>query len=171
MNNFNLLVSTSRFNEKNATAELWFTLLMCGDAYPIISRTQFPGLITSLTNLKPKTMISKIKECLQKNPHFFSFILKIVPIDFTCETDTKTINYIIQQHYQDFIYKEDSFKIILKRRHHEKIERNNFIEFLAKDIDNRVNLENPDKVIRIEVLGNNSGVSFLKKNDIIKIGN
>ncbi len=171
MNNFNLLVSTSRFNERNATAELWFTLLICGDAYPIILAKKLPGLITALTNLKPKIVISRIKEILDKNPYFFSFILKIIPIDFTCETDTKTINYIIQEHFQDFIYKEDSFKIILKRRHNEKIERNNFIEIIAKNIDNRVNLENPDKVIRIEILGNRSGVSFLQKNEIIKIIN
>ena len=58
MNNFNLLASTSRFNEKNATAELWFTLLMCGDAFPIISGIQFPGLITALTYLNPKIVIS-----------------------------------------------------------------------------------------------------------------
>ncbi|GAG43821.1 unnamed protein product, partial [marine sediment metagenome] len=36
LNNFNLLVSTSRYNEVNAKAEIWFTLLMCGDTYPII---------------------------------------------------------------------------------------------------------------------------------------
>ncbi len=171
MKNFNLLASTSRFNEKNATAELWFTLLMCGDAYPIISGIQFPGLITALTYLNPKIVISKIKEILEDHPRFFTFISKIVPIDFTCETETKTINYIIRGNYQDFINKEDTFRILLKRRHNEKIERRNFIELIAKNIDNKVNLENADKVIRIEILGNTSGISFLKKNEIIEIRN
>ncbi|MFX1594774.1 MAG: THUMP domain-containing protein, partial [Promethearchaeota archaeon] len=53
-------------------------------------------------------------------------------------------------------------------RHHESIERSNFIDSIAKNIKNDVNLDNPDKIIRIEILGNICGISFLKKNDIIK---
>lgn len=166
--NFNLLVSTSRFNETNAKSELWFILLMCGDIYPIISGIQFPGLITGYTYLDAKKVISKMNNMLKKNPSFFQYILKVVPIDFICETDIKCIKKIIQENQKEFISKEDSFKITLKRRKHEKIERNNFIEGIAKIIDNKVDLENPDKTIRIEVLGNISGVSFLKKDEIIK---
>ncbi len=142
---------------------------MCGDIYPIISGIQFPGLVTALTNLEPKKVISKIKKILVKNPKFFQFILKIVPIDFICETDTKTIKNIIQDNFMEFINDRDTFKITLKRRKHEKIERSNFIEEIAKIIDNKVNLENPDKIIRIEILGNISGVSILKKNEMIKV--
>jgi len=142
---------------------------MCGDTYPIISGIQFPGLVTAFTNIEPKKVIYKIKKILEKNPKFFQFILKIVPIDFICETDTKTIKNIIQENYKEFINERDTFKITLKRRKHEKIERSNFIEEIAKNIDNKVNLENPDKVIRIEILGSISGVSILKKNEIIKM--
>ncbi|UCD01314.1 MAG: THUMP domain-containing protein [Promethearchaeota archaeon] len=142
---------------------------MCGDTYPIISQIQFPGLITALTNLNPKEVVFKIKEILETDPHFLQFILKIVPINFICETNTKTISKIVQDNYKKFINEEDTFKISLKRRHHEKIERTNFIEETAKNIDNKVNLENPDKVIRIEILGNISGVSILEKNEIIKL--
>lgn len=165
--NFNLLVSTSIYNERNASAELWFTLLMCGDAYPIILNTQYPGLINVLTNLNAKNVISQIKTILEENPRFYNFILKILPIDYTCEADTKIISSVIQQHYQEFINDGDSFKITLKRRQNENIERNNFIEIVSKHIENNVNLENPDKVIRIEVLGNICGISFLNKDEII----
>ncbi|MFX0141897.1 MAG: THUMP domain-containing protein [Candidatus Hodarchaeota archaeon] len=169
MKNFNLLVSTSRSNEINAKSELWFTLLMCGDMYPIISGIQFPGLITALTNLSTEKFIIKVKKIIDKNPVFFQYILKIVPIDFICETDTKTIKFIIQENFKQFINEQDTFKIILKRRHHEKINRTNFIEEVAKNIENKVNLENPDKIIRVEILGKISGISILNKNDIIKV--
>ncbi|MCK4370525.1 MAG: THUMP domain-containing protein [Candidatus Lokiarchaeota archaeon] len=169
MKNFNLLVSTPRYNEREAKAELWFTLLMCKDTYPIISGIYFPGLITALTNLNTNKVINEIKKILKKNPSFFQFILKIVPINFICETNTRTIKYMIQENYENFINKEDTFRITLKRRHHEKIDRINFIETIAKDINNKVNLDNPDKTIRIEILGNICGISFLEKNDIIKV--
>ncbi|MHA1467368.1 MAG: hypothetical protein ACTSP6_04720, partial [Promethearchaeota archaeon] len=116
MNNFNLLVSSSRYNEVNSKAELWFTLLMCGDEYPIISDLEFMGLITAMTSLNTKDVIAKIKDILIKDPNFFNYILKIIPIDFVCQTDVNVINQIIAQHYDQYIDKEDTFRIVLKRR-------------------------------------------------------
>ncbi|MFX1315664.1 MAG: THUMP domain-containing protein [Promethearchaeota archaeon] len=168
MKNFNLLVSTSRYNEVNAKAELWFTLLLCGDDYPILSRLNFPGLIAGLTNLNVRNVISNMKQILKKDSNFFQFILKIIPIDFVCETSVQVINQIVQMHYKDYIFNKDSFRIILKRRKSEQIERVNFINKLAKKIPNKVDLEKPDKIVRIEILGNITGISFLTKEEIIK---
>ncbi|MDX1797107.1 MAG: THUMP domain-containing protein [Candidatus Lokiarchaeia archaeon] len=162
-------MSTSRYNKTNAMSELWFTLLMCDDSYPIISRIQFPGLISAFTNENLKEVISKIKTIQAKNPDYFQFILKIVPIDFICETKIKTIEKIIEQNYKNYIDEKESFKITLKRRHHPGIERENFIEIIANLINNSVDLEAPDKIIRFEVLGNITGISFLKRNEIITI--
>jgi len=171
LNNFNLLVSTSRFNEVNAKAEIWFTLLMCGDKYPIISGIKYPGLITAATNIDNKDVILKIKKILEKNSNFFQFILKIVPIDYVCETKLNVIKEFVEKYYTLYLNKEDSFKIELKRRKNEIIERDTIIESVAKIINNRVDLDNPDKIIRIELLGNVSGISFLNPDDIIIIHN
>ena len=100
---------------------------MCGDTYPIISGIPFPGLITALTNLSLKKVISNIKKITKKNPSFFQFILKIIPINFICETDTEIINYVIKENYENYIDGEETFRITLKRRQHEKIDRTNFI--------------------------------------------
>lgn len=167
--NINLLISTSRYNETNANAELWFTLLICGDEFPIITKLTFPGLTSALSNIGGKKIIQRIRDILTKDPHFFQFILKIVPIDYVCETNTKIIVNLVQEHYKAYISDNDSFKIILKRRNNERIERVNLIERVASIIDNKVDLEEPDKIVRIEVLGNFCGVSFLNKNDIIRI--
>jgi len=167
LNNFNLLVSTSRFNEVNAKAELWFLLLICGDKYPIISSIEFSGLITAFTTLNAKDVIAKVKEILEKDPNFFQYILKIIPIDYVCETNVVTIKEVIQKNHEEYINHEESFKILLKRRKNENIDRNSFIESIAKLIDNKVDLTNPDKVISIEVLGNKCGISFLKSDQII----
>jgi len=171
MKNFNLLVSTSRFNETNAKAELWFTLLICGDDYPIISTLKFPGLISALTNIKSKKVISKIQKVLEKDPQFFQYILKIVPIDFVCESNNKAITRSVLNNCKPFLKDSDTFKIDLKRRKNENVERVNLIESIAKEINNKVNLENPDITIRIEVLNSFSGISFLEKDEIIRVKN
>ena len=169
MNNFNLLVSTSRFNEVNAKAELWFLLLICGDKYPIISNIEFSGLITAFTSLNAKEVIVKVKEISEKDPNFFQFILKIIPIDYVCETNVGTIKEVIQKHREEYITQEESFKILLKRRKNENIDRNSFIESIAKLIENKVDLTNPDKIILIEILGNICGIAFLKNDQIISL--
>jgi len=167
--NFNLLISTSRFNEVNAIAELWFVLSILGDIYPIISKLPFSGLIAALTNIEAKEVIGKIRKLSEKDPQFFQYILKIVPIDFVCETTAQILTKLVHEQYKAFISSKESFRIVLKRRKHEKIDRDLLIEGIARGISNNVNLENPDKIIRIEVLGNYSGISFLEKKDIFRI--
>lgn len=171
MNNFNLLVSTSRFNETNAKAEIWFTLLICGDKYPIISGVKYPGLITATTNINSKEVIEKIKNLLEKDLDFFQFILKIIPIDYVCETKIKVIKEIVKKYHHLYLTKNDSFKIELKRRKNENIEREVIIESVAKTINNSVDLDNPDIILRIELLGNICGISFLKPDEIITLPN
>ena len=169
MKNFNLLVSTSRYNETNARAELWFTLFITGDSYPIISNLEFLGLLTALSNIDAKSVITKIKEILKKDPNFFKFILKIVPIDYICETNLKSISQIVERHYTQFIDKTDTFKIDLKRRKNDVIERDRLIEYVANNIENPVDLETPDKIIRIELLGNFCGIAFLRPDEILRL--
>ncbi|MFX0031612.1 MAG: THUMP domain-containing protein [Candidatus Hodarchaeota archaeon] len=171
MNNFNLLVSTSRYNEDNARAEMWFILLMCGDHYSIFSSLDFQGLIAVATTLNHRKVVSKIKKLMNQNANFFQYILKIVPIDYVCQTNARTIKAIIQKHQKEYINNQESFMIKLNRRKNEIIDRDNLIESIARIIDNKVNLENPDKIVRIEVLGKFTGISFLKPNDIIKTRN
>ncbi|MBY9021007.1 MAG: THUMP domain-containing protein [Candidatus Lokiarchaeota archaeon] len=171
MSNFNLLVSTSRFNEMNAKAEIWFTLLMCGDKYPIILGSNYPGLITATTNINNKEVMLKIKTILEKDSDFFQFILKIVPIDYVCETNLNVIKTFVEKNYPLYLNEDDSFKIELNRRKNENIERDIIIKSVAKLIHNRVDLDNPDKILRIELLGNVSGISFLNPNDDIIIQN
>ena len=171
MNNFNLLISTSRFNEVNAKAEIWFTLLICGDKYPIILGIKYPGLITATTNIDNKDVMFKIKKILEDDRDFFQFILKITPIDYVCETNVKVIKDIVEKYYPLYLNQGDSFKIELKRRKNENIDRDTIIRSVAKIINNKVDLENPDKILRIELLGNVSGISFLNPDDKIIINN
>jgi len=144
---------------------------MCGDKYPIISGIQYPGLITAATNIENKEVTQKIKKILKKDSNFFQFILKIVPIDYVCETKLNIIKDFVEKYYPLYLNKENSFKIELNRRKNEIIERGPFIEAIAKVINNKVDLDNPDKILRIELLGNVSGISFINPDDIIVIKN
>ncbi|MBD3194654.1 MAG: hypothetical protein GF317_06345 [Candidatus Lokiarchaeota archaeon] len=168
MNNFNLLVSSPRFNEVNAKAELWFSLLICGDKYPIISDLEFQGLITALTNVDEFKVIQKIKQILTKDPYFYRYILKIIPIQFICKSEISLIQEIVELNYKKYINTNETFRIKMNRRKNEYINRDPLINAVAKNINSKVDLENPDVIIRLELLDNLCGISFLKEGDIIK---
>jgi tRNA acetyltransferase TAN1 len=141
---------------------------MCGDEYPIISRLDFQGLFIASTKIESKVVIQKIKGILKDDPNFFQYILKILPIDYVCETSVQTISEIIQSSYRMYINSEDRFKIVLNRRKSPYIDRQSIINKLASIINNKVDLEHPDKILRVEVLGNITGISYLNPNEIIK---
>ena len=108
------------------------------------------------------------QQILLDNPEFFQYIIKIIPIDFICETSVKFISEFIENNYPKFLNADNTFKIDLIRRKSQIIERDVLIEAVAKRMENRVDLENPDITIRIELLGNVSGISFLSPEDIIR---
>ena len=56
----------------------------------------------------------------------------------------------------------------MKRRNNEIINRTHLIKVVAEIFNNKVDLDNPNKIIRIEILGNFCGISFLQLNDILK---
>lgn len=168
MRNFNLLISTSRHNEINAKAELWFLLFMMGDEFPLIFRVEFPGLFIALTNLNPKKCIEKLRKMALKNPNFFQYILKITPIEYACETDLYLIKMTVIDNFHRVIKKKETFKIQINKRNcaTSKLE---IIEHIAVDLQNKVDLREPDKIVNIEILGNFTGISFITKDDILSV--
>lgn len=168
MRNFNLLISTSRHNEINAKAELWFLLFMMGDEFPLIFRVEFPGLFIALTNLNPKKCIEKLRKIALKNPNFFQYILKITPIEYACETDLNIIKKIVTENFHKVVKKNETFKIQINKRNF-KTSKLEIIEHVAEGLNNKVNLRKPDKIVNIEILGNFTGISFITKDDILSV--
>ena len=69
---------------------------------------------------------------------------------------------------KDIIQKGDSYRITVENRNSD-ISSMEVISEIAKIITNKVSLENPDWVIQIEIFGNKTGVSILKKNTIFSL--
>lgn len=144
---------------------------MCGDKYPIISKLEYSGLIAALTTIDSKEVVRNLGNILNSDPIFFQYILKIIPIDYITETDISSITSIISKKYEKFIPSEESFKIELNRRKSDIIERQSFIDAIARIINRSVNLDAPDVIVRFEILGNTCAISFLKRSDILEIVN
>jgi tRNA acetyltransferase TAN1 len=61
----------------------------------------------------------------------------------------------------------NTFRITVERRH-TLINSSDIISTIAKEIDNKVDLENPDWVVLVQVVGRQTGISVIKPNQIFR---
>jgi tRNA acetyltransferase TAN1 len=165
-----MIISTPRNFETDALAELDFIV---HQVFPGIKfnygKTIVTGLVWgNLVDVDPVDAIHRIRAFVDEKKFVLQYLLKFVPIQKVLVTDFDLIEqYILSQ--LDQIKDNEKFKILVNKRriHNEKIE---IIEKIAKNIHKNVDLDNPDKIIRLEIIGKYTGISILQNNDVYSIG-
>ena len=167
LRDFNLLATTSRGNEDQACSELWYLLGEIGDSAVNVDKTGVSGLIAAKTSFDPFEVIGKLRSILHERPYEFRYLLRVIPIEKVVRTDLNEI----QRAATDLslkIGKEESFRITIEKRFTE-MSTNEIIEAAAANIERKVDLKNPDKILLIEVIGGFTGLSVIKPEDILSI--
>ena len=92
INDFNLLATTARGNERAMCNELFYLLKEeLGDAEAQTSKTKIRGLIVAKTSLNPCEVMEKFRSILEERPYEFRYALRIVPIQRVVPTDLEEI--------------------------------------------------------------------------------
>ena len=161
----NLIVTCARHLEPETEEEIRAFLEEFGDFDPKITITSMSGILTVETNLEPVEVVRKIKECLLDEPWSVRYCLRIIPIQRIVETKIEEIEKVVKE-LSDRISKDEKYRISIEKRNSD-ISSQEIITKIASEIKNQVSLEFPDKVVLIEILGNKTGISVLKKSDIL----
>ena len=138
-----------------------------GDLEPTISITNMSGILTAETKLDPIEVIKRIKEMILDEPWSIRYCLRIIPIQKVTETKIESIEEGISELLK-LISNEESYRISIEKRN-SNISSQDVISRIANKIKNKVSLEFPDKIVLIEVLGNKTGISIVKKADILSV--
>ena len=163
----NLIITCARHLEPETQEEITRILGEFGDSEPEITITSMSGIITAKTKLDPVEVVEKIQELILDEPWSIRYCLRIIPIQIVSETKIDAIEEKISELIEK-ILKEDSYRISIEKRNSD-ISSQELITKIAKNIKNKVSLENPDKIIQIEILGGITGISILKKSDILSV--
>lgn len=163
----NLIVTCSRNFEEDAKNEIKKILEELGDKTPEIIITDLSGILTVKTSIGHDSIIGKIKQILDDEPWSVRYLLRIIPIQSISTTDVVAISSEMKK-LTDVIQKHESFKIVVEKRN-SNISSKEIITEIAKDLQNKVSMENPDWVLLVEILGNKSGVSVIKTDSIISV--
>ena len=164
---FNLIVSCARGLENDACSEIWFLLGEIGDKDPKVETTEVSGLIVAKTSLDPFQAVRKLREMLRKSPEEFRYILKVVPIERVVRTRLELIEQAATELSRK-IGEDETFRVTVEKRHSE-LPTKEIIEAAARRVDRKVNLEKPDRILLIEVMGRLTGISVIKPDDILSI--
>ena len=168
ISDFNLLATTSRGNERQMCNEMLYLLKEeIGDPAPAAAKTGVRGLIAAKTTLDPCTVIAKLRAILQERPYEFRYALRIIPIEKVVRTDLDEIKRVATE-FAAKIGENETFRVSVEKRF-TTIHSRDFIEAAATSIQRKTNLDNPDKVLLIEVIGGLTGMSLIKPSDILAV--
>ena len=163
----NLIVTCSRHLEEDTEDELIDILEELGDSDVKISVSSMSGIITVETKLDPIEVVRKMKEMVLDEPWSIRYCLRVIPIQRVVETSIEKIKKTISS-MSDQIEEKESYRILIEKRNSD-ISSKEIITKIANGVKNKVSLDFPDKVILIEVLGIVTGISILKKSDILSL--
>ena len=163
----NLIITCARHLEGDAEEEIIDILDELGDSDVKISVSSMSGIITVQTKLDPIEVVRKMKETLLDEPWSIRYCLRVIPIQKIVETNIEEIEKTISS-MSDQIEEKESYRILIEKRNSD-ISSKEIITKIANGIKNKVSLDFPDKIILIEILGIVTGISILKKSDILSL--
>jgi tRNA acetyltransferase TAN1 len=167
LDDFNLVISTSRGNERNTCSEMWYLLGEVGDRGSAIETTSVIGLVIAKTKLDPIKAIRDLRTLLKERPWEFKYTLKLVPVQKVIDAQLEKI----EQAALDLavrIGRKEKFRITVEKRHTD-LSSKTLIDTVAKGIERTVDLESPDRVLLIEVIGQLAGVALIEPEDILSV--
>jgi len=167
LKDFNMLVTTARGNEEDACSEIWYLLGEIGDSAAKVDKTGITGLIAAKTAFDPFEVIEKFRIILKERPYEFRYSLRIIPVEKVVRTDLGEIQRVATE-LGSKIKENESFRVTVEKRF-TTTSTSDIIEATAAIIERRVDLNHPDKIVLIEVVGGLTGVSVVKPDAILSI--
>lgn len=130
-------------------------------------RSEIEGVFKVRTS-KPRAVVKKLAKLCLAEPDIFKMTYQYVPIDTWCASDIKEMQNIIRDLETD-IKSSEKWKMTLNKRSYD-MPAIDLIMALTDVVDKpRVDLKNPEKVIRVEIFGDKAGIALLKADESLSV--
>jgi tRNA acetyltransferase TAN1 len=153
-----------------AKGELRRQLKSLDDSSPVIERTIARGILGVRTFLDARRVVAKLNEVVAENPNAINYVLKLRPVDLWTAPTIADLKVAVST-LKGQIRPGERWGMEVELRRFTSTHKMEIIEPLAELIDEKVDLRNPDKIVRIEILGNVAAVSVLKPEDVFSLHN
>ena len=168
MYDFNFLVSFSWGLYRKAKEEIMNILKTLGDDRPLVKPTIAEGIIGVKTCLDPREVIIGLRMLFDKDPLTFQHAPKWVPVDLWTHSDLGSMREAVVK-LRNKIRTGELWRMTVQKRRYTRYHKIEIIRELADLIDEKVDLENPDKILRIDIIGRYAGISVLGPQDVFSV--
>ena len=163
----NLIITCARNLESETKNEIRKILGELGDQEPEILNVGMRGILKVNTIIEPSKIIDWVKNKIIEEPWLIRYCLRIIPIQRITDTEIDKIKQNVIK-LKDTIQKNDSYRITIEKRN-TSISSNEIITEVAEIFPNKVSLNQPDWIILIEIIGNETGISILKNDEMFSL--
>jgi len=163
----NLIITCARSLESETKNEISKILGELGDQEPEILNVGMRGILMVNTVIEQSKIIDYVKNKMIEEPWLIRYCLRIIPIQMITETEIDKIKQNVIK-LKDTIQKNDSYRITIEKRN-TSISSNEIITEVAEIFPNKVSLNQPDWIILIEIIGNETGISILKNDELFSL--
>ena len=163
----NLIITCARSLESETKNEISKILDELGDQEPEILNVGMRGILMANTIIEPSKIIDYVKNKMIEEPWLIRYCLRIIPIQMITETEIDKIKQNVIK-LKDTIQKNDSYRITIEKRNTD-ISSTEIITEIANIFPNKVSLNQPDWIVLIEILGNDTGISILKDDELFSL--
>ena len=108
-----------------------------------------------------------MRDYVKSEPFRVHFIQRLIPIDVVVDTTVEQIKDAATQ-LSPQVAAGETFRIDITDRE-SPISRKELIDTVAEVVDRKVDLDSPDKVVQVEVLGEYTAMSVVKPDEILSI--
>jgi tRNA acetyltransferase TAN1 len=151
-----------------AKQEISTVLRELGDDKAEIERLT-KGIIGAKTSLDNRQVVDGVREKFIANPLVFNFTLKWVAVDFWCRPDFEEIKKIVKEEIIAKISEDDRWAVQVEK-HGGELHSQDVIEAIAPLIEKgKVDLDHPEKIIRIDLFPSQAAVTLLKPENIFSL--
>jgi tRNA acetyltransferase TAN1 len=138
-----------------------------GDLAVAIDKTGITGLVAARTSLNPFEVIEKLRVLLKERPYEFRYTLRVIPVEKVVRTTLEDIEKTSVE-LSSKIGEAENFRVSVEKRFSE-LPTERIVEVVAANIERKVSLEKPDKIVLIEIVGKFTGMSIIKPSDIFSV--
>ncbi|MBT3285299.1 hypothetical protein HN807_07655 [Candidatus Bathyarchaeota archaeon] len=164
---YNILATTEKITMSAASSQLWMNLRAIGDPEPKVSRSRIKGIVMAETTLNPIEAIIKLREHMESDVDRYERLFRIFPIVARVPTEVEDIVEEVKRQ-AGVIEEGQKFRITLEKRETE-FRSLEIIDPVAAIVDREVDLNNPDWVILIEVMGKMTGISVMPPEGMLNV--
>lgn len=162
----NLLLTSQKGSEARASAEFKEIALQRGHRKLHIEKAGFDGIL-EIEIENSRDFIAFMRDYVRSEPFRVHFIQRMIPVDMVVDTNLEQIREAAIQ-LAPQVLQGETFRIDITERD-SPLSRKELIDTIAGVIDRKVDLDSPDRVFNVEVMGEYTAISIVRPDEILSI--